>query len=85
MKYLRGSSREVMVSGGWNAVQSEAAAKDWAMTLLRQFARAAVVWAAANPVKAAQLAIALAIIGTTLVTTKRLDKRTLKRAARVFL
>jgi len=55
------------------------------MTLLRQFARAAVVWAAANPVKAAQLAIALAIVGTTLVTTKRLDKRTLKRAVRVFL
>ena len=25
------------------------------------------------------------IVGTTLVTTKRLDKRTLKRAARVFL
>ena len=55
------------------------------MTLLRQLARAAVVWAAANPVKAAQLAIALIIVGTTLVTTKRLDKRTLKRAARVLL
>ena len=55
------------------------------MSLLRQIARAAVGWAAANPVKAAQLALALAIIGTTLVTTKRLDRRALKRAARVFL
>jgi hypothetical protein len=55
------------------------------MTFLRQAARAAVLWAAANPVKAAQLAIALAIVGSALVTTKRLDKRTLKRAARVFL
>lgn len=55
------------------------------MTMLRQVARAAVVWAAANPVKAAQLAVALAILTTTLVTTKRLDKRALKRAARVLL
>jgi hypothetical protein len=55
------------------------------MTIVRQLARAAVVWAAANPVKAAQLAIAIAIVGTTLVTTKKLDKTTLKRAARVLL
>jgi hypothetical protein len=55
------------------------------MGILRQFARAALVWAAANPVKTAQLAIAIAILGTTLVTTKRLDKRALKRAVRVFL
>jgi hypothetical protein len=55
------------------------------MSILRQLARAAVAWAAANPVKAAQLAIALAILGTTLATTKRLDKRALKRAARVLL
>lgn len=55
------------------------------MAIVRQLARAAVVWAAANPVKAAQLAIALVIVGTTLVTTKKLDKSTLKRAARVLL
>jgi len=48
-------------------------------------ARIAVAWAAANPVKAAQLGVALAILGATLATTKRLDKRALKRAARVFL
>lgn len=55
------------------------------MTILKQLARAAVVWAAANPVKAAQLAIALAILGTTLVTAKRLDKRALRRAVRVLV
>ena len=55
------------------------------MTVLRTIARAAVVWAVANPVKAAQLAIALTVVGTTLYTTKRLDKRTLKRAVRVLL
>jgi len=55
------------------------------MTIVRQLARAVVVWAAANPVKAAQFAIAIAIVGTTLVTTKKLDKNALKRAARVLL
>ncbi len=55
------------------------------MTRLKRFARAAVAWAAANPGKAAQLGIALAILGGTLVTTKRLDWRALKRAARILL
>jgi hypothetical protein len=55
------------------------------MTILRCAARAVVAWAAANPVKAAQLAIALVILGTTLVQTKQLDKRALKRAVRVLL
>ncbi len=59
---------------------------EWRTTvrILRQLAKVAAGWAAANPVKAAQLAIALAILGTTLVTTKRLDRRALKRAARIF-
>lgn len=74
-----------MVSGGWNGVQLRQKRKDQTMTIVRQLARAAVVWVAANPVKAAQLAIAIAIVGTTLVTTKKLDKRTLKRAVRVLL
>ena len=55
------------------------------MTLLRQLARATFGWASANPVKAAQLAIALIILGTALVQNRRLDKRTLKRAASVLL
>jgi hypothetical protein len=55
------------------------------MAVLRNVARIAVAWAVANPVKAAQLAIALAVVGTTLYQTKRLDKRTLKRAVRILL
>jgi hypothetical protein len=55
------------------------------MMLLRRFARAAAAWAAANPGKMVQLAIALAILGGTLVTTRRLDWRALRRAARILL
>jgi len=55
------------------------------MNWLKRFAKAGVGWAAANPLKAAQLAIALTILGATLVTTKRLDRRALKRAVRLFL
>jgi hypothetical protein len=47
--------------------------------------RAAVVWAAANPVRAAQLALALIVLGTTLATAKRVDRRALRRIARIFL
>ena len=55
------------------------------MILLRRIARSALAWAAANPVKAGQLAIALVILGTTLATTKRLDRQALKRLARIFV
>lgn len=55
------------------------------MTFLGRVVRSALAWAAANPVKAAQLAVALAILGTTLATTKRVDRSALKRAVRVFL
>ncbi len=55
------------------------------MNWLKQLAKAAVGWAAANPRKAVELAIALAILGATVVTTKRVDRRALKRVARVFL
>ena len=55
------------------------------MNWLKQLAKAAVGWAAANPRKAVKLAIALAILGATVVTTKRVDRRALKRVARVFL
>ncbi|HJY85440.1 MAG TPA: hypothetical protein VKE24_01265 [Candidatus Acidoferrales bacterium] len=55
------------------------------MNLLKQLARATVGWAAANPLKAAQLAFVLTLLGATLLTTKRLDRRTLKRVARIFL
>lgn len=54
------------------------------MILWKRAARVALVWAAANPVKAAQVAVALAILGATLVTTKRLDRQALQRAARIF-
>ena len=54
-------------------------------TLLRQLGKCAVGWAAANPWRAAQLAIALAILGSTLIKTRRLDRRALKRAARAIL
>jgi len=55
------------------------------MNWLKQLPKAAVGWAAANPRKAVELAIALTILGATLVTSKRLDRSALKRAARVFL
>lgn len=45
-------------------------------------ARAAFIWAAANPIKAVQLGIAVAVIGGTLIATKKLDAESLKRAAR---
>ncbi len=53
--------------------------------LLRQAGRAALCWAAANPLRAAQLAVALAVLGTTLYRTRRLDGAALKRALRVLL
>lgn len=55
------------------------------MFLLKRVLRAAAGWATANPVKAAQLIVAVIIVSSTLATQKRLDKRTLKRVARVFL
>jgi hypothetical protein len=55
------------------------------MNWLKQLARAAAGSAVANPRKALELAVALTILGATLVTTKRLNRRALKRAARVFL
>ncbi len=55
------------------------------MRMVRHAAKAALVWAAANPVKAAQLAVAVAIIGTALVKTKQLDTQTLKRAIRILI
>lgn len=55
------------------------------MLVLKRAAQFALAWVAANPVKAAQLAIALAILGTTLATTKRVDRHALRRIARVFL
>ncbi len=55
------------------------------MNLLKQLAKATVGWAAANPLKAAQLAFALTLLGATLLATKRLDRRALKRVARIFL
>jgi len=55
------------------------------IVLFKRFVRAIAAWGVANPVKAAQLAIALAILGSTLVTTKRLDRRALRRAARILL
>jgi hypothetical protein len=53
--------------------------------VIKRLVKVACGWAAANPLKAAQLGIALILLGTALVTTKRLDRRALKRAARVFL
>lgn len=55
------------------------------MLLLRQAGRAVLCWTLANPLKAAQLAIALAVLGTTLYKTRRLDGAALKRVVRVFL
>ncbi len=55
------------------------------MNWLKRLAKMGVGWAAANPLKAAELAVALTILGATLVATKRLDRRALKRAVRVFL
>ncbi len=55
------------------------------MFFLKQVGRATLTWVAANPAKAAQLAIALALLGLTLATEKRLNRRALKRVARVFL
>lgn len=51
----------------------------------KQLIKATLRWAAANPRKAVELAIALTILGATLATSKRLDRRALKRVARVFL
>lgn len=45
-------------------------------------ARAAFLWAAANPVKAVQVGIAVAVIGGTLIATKKLDAESLKKAAK---
>lgn len=55
------------------------------MPLLKKFARAAVIWAARNPFKAVQLAIALSLLGTALVKSRRLDLHALKRAAHALL
>jgi hypothetical protein len=55
------------------------------MQFVRHAAKAALAWAAANPVKAAQLAVAVAIIGATLVKTRQVDTATLKRAMRVLI
>jgi len=77
-----------MLAAAQSRVQSKRAARTESlkqMNWLKRFAKAGVGWAAANPLKAAQLAIALTILGATLVTTKRLDRRALKRAVRLFL
>lgn len=74
-----------MLAAARSAVQSEGIERTGRMNWLKQLAKAAVGWAAANPRKAVELAIALAILGATVVTTKRLDRRALKRVARVFL
>lgn len=51
--------------------------------VVARVARAAFLWAAANPVKAVQLGIAVAVIGGTLIATRKLDAESLKRAARM--
>ena len=76
-----------MLAAAGSGVQLRAACGDGRpeMNLLKQLAKATVGWAAANPLKAAQLAFALTLLGATLLTTKRLDRRALKRVARIFL
>lgn len=54
------------------------------MVVLKQVVRGVALWAAANPVKAVQIAIAVGIIGVTLVQTRKLDTHTLKRAAKAL-
>jgi hypothetical protein len=56
-----------------------------AMRGVRRVLRTAAAWAAANPAKAAELAITLAFLGFTLATTGRLERRILKRLARAVL
>jgi len=55
------------------------------MLFLKRAVVAAATWAAANPVKAAQIGVAVIILASTLATTRRVDGRALKRIARVFL
>ncbi len=55
------------------------------MFFFRRFGRLAWNWAGTNPLKAAELAVALTFLAATLLTTKRLDRRALRRIVRVFL
>ena len=55
------------------------------MAFLKRAVVAAATWAAANPVKATQIGVAVIILASTLATTRRVDGRALKRIARVFL